>query len=223
MTWDRLVRLKATLRPISIWPEKLTINRTRARYTAPLADTLKVLEHELRELRAKSIVVEIAIREGDFRLDGFPRASAKAEHPGVILSFESKHGPLRIYFDGFTDWEYNLRAIAMHLEHLRKASMYGVGRTGEQYKGWKAITDTASDFFWPSDAARFIVQAAGWDLNTMYVPVMNEETVCMDGYRLAAKKLHPDTESGDEESFKKLQRAKEKMVARFEELKRGKL
>lgn len=132
-------KLGLTLRPIDQWPGKLTYARATSPYSAKINDTLNVLQRELRELRAKNIVLEIAIREKDLRLDGLPRAGALASHPGIILSFESKHGPLRLPFDGFRNWEHNLRAIAMHLEHLRLAGLYGVGHDGEQYRGWAAL------------------------------------------------------------------------------------
>lgn len=135
------------LGPIGSWPGEMTRNRQRspfrsggyyARETA-LGDTLEVLEREMRMLAAKDSELLIAMRPEDFRLDGKPRAQAAAEHPGVILSFESKHGPLSYPCDTFTTWQANLRAIALALEALRKVDRYGVTSHGQQYRGFLAI------------------------------------------------------------------------------------
>jgi hypothetical protein len=133
--------LSLTLRPIDAWPGKLRAHwqRERSPYSAPLKDTLQKLRRELTALSAKQVVLQIAIKEGQLRLDGLPRAGASAEHPGVILSFVSKYGPLRLAFDRFTQWAHNLRAVSLHLEHLRMAGLYGVGSDGEQYRGWQAL------------------------------------------------------------------------------------
>jgi hypothetical protein len=48
-------------------------------------------------------VIELALDEGDIRLDGLPRAHARPRHPGVIVSFDSKHGPLGYGTDAFPD------------------------------------------------------------------------------------------------------------------------
>ena len=62
-----------------------------------------MLDRELSKLGAHSVVIELALDEGDIRLDGLPRADARPRHPGVIVSFDSKHGPLRYGTDAFPD------------------------------------------------------------------------------------------------------------------------
>lgn len=151
--------LGITLRPIEQWPQPSTRDREASPFRVTLGQTLKLLERELRMLAAKSPVLQIAIREGGFRRDGLPRADARAEHPGVILSFESKFGPLLLPCDTFRSWQDNLRAIGMHLENLRHASLYGVGRRGEQYRGWKALGAGPGDPFAPA------VDPDDWDAN----------------------------------------------------------
>lgn len=101
--------LGLTLRPVDVWPGTLRGDRDRSPYSAPLKDTLKVLRRELVALSAKDVVLQIALREQDLRLDGLPRAGAIASHPGVILAFGSRHGALRLFFDRFTRWDHNLR------------------------------------------------------------------------------------------------------------------
>jgi hypothetical protein len=131
--------LGLTVGPINGWPGTLTpaAQRERAPFTAALNDTLMLLKSELTHLGARNIVLTMAMRQGDLRPDGFPRPKAAGEHPGVVLSFYVKGGPRQKHFDRFTQWEHNLRALAMNLNHLRNADLYGAeGDSGKQYAGW---------------------------------------------------------------------------------------
>lgn len=180
-----------TTRPIDHWPGELTRHRRRASFTANWGSTVSLLESELRQLSAKLVVLQLAITEEDIRLDGKPRAHARAEHPGVIIAFESKWGPLKFAVDTFTTWQDNLRAIALGMEALRKVDRYGVTRRGEQYTGWKAIpasTDPA-DQIQTREQARVLIDSYG-------------------GLTAAVKATHPDT-GGDSDEFRKVMRAKE--------------
>jgi hypothetical protein len=71
---------------------------------------MSLLARELSQLNARLVVVQIAMQEWDFRQDGIPYANARADHPGVVIAFESRHGPLKFAVDTFTSWEDNLRA-----------------------------------------------------------------------------------------------------------------
>jgi hypothetical protein len=196
------------LRPIDTWPGPLTMDRQPSPFSAPLKDTLGMLRKELRELRAKDIILQIALRPQDLRLDGLPRAGAIATHPGIILTFDSKHGPLSLSFDKFRRWEHNCRAIAMHLEHLRMAGLYGVGRSGEQYKGWKKLEAPKAEphgFESSLEAALFLVE------HGKYGPpeaILTNPVVRQKAYQNAARKLHPDA-GGSHEDFIALQKAME--------------
>jgi hypothetical protein len=128
-------------RPIVVWPGELTRSRRPSPFKAEWSATVRLLEDELRHIGGKDVVLQRAFSEEDLRLDGEPRAGARALHPGVILSFDSRFGPLRYATDAFENWEANLRAIALSLEALRAVDRYGVSRRGEQYVGWKALPD----------------------------------------------------------------------------------
>jgi hypothetical protein len=117
-----------------------TKSRRHDQFNSPWPKTLALLERELGHLDAREVVISIAVNEDELRLDGWPKANAHPSHPGVIVSFESKHGPLRYLTDQFWDWQANLRAIALGLEALRAVDRYGITRRGEQYTGWKALT-----------------------------------------------------------------------------------
>lgn len=133
--------MTVTFRPITLWPGEPTARRLVSRFQAGYQDTLDLLTRELRQLGASGAVVQLALQEKDIRRDGWPRAGARPTHPGVIVAFESRHGPLSYPCDRFTDWESNLRAIALSLEALRAVDRYGVTRRAEQYRGWQALPE----------------------------------------------------------------------------------
>ena len=54
--------------------------------------TMSLLDHELWQLDAESVVLQMAVERRHIRKDGWIKATASPEHPGVILSFDSKHG-----------------------------------------------------------------------------------------------------------------------------------
>lgn len=199
--------LNATFRPIDVWPGKETRNRERSRFKAEWRQTRSLLARELAHLQAKNIVCQLALREQDIRLDGYPRANARPTHPGVILAFDSKYGPLRYPCDTFDDWQDNVRAIALAMEKLRAVDRYGVTRRGEQYAGWKALpASSAHPAMTVDQAARFVSEHdAG---STVGVgAILSDRKYLEFAYRNAAKKLHPDT-GGDTAKFQLLQEAK---------------
>jgi hypothetical protein len=144
--------------PIGQWPGPLTARRQSSPFSATLNSTLEVLEREIRALNATDVRLQIAIPAEAFRLDGYPRSTAKPEHPGVILTMQSKHGALSYPCDTFTTWQDNLRAIALALEALRKVDRYGVTKRGEQYRGFLALEATAARPFHDAASAEAFVR-----------------------------------------------------------------
>lgn len=134
--------MRATFRPLSLFPPEFHSPRQASQFKSGYSATMELLDLELHSLGARDFVIELAVTEADIRirLDGMPRASARPSHPGVVVSFDSKHGPLRYGTDAFPHWEDNLRAIALGLEALRKVERYGIGKRGEQYQGWLALS-----------------------------------------------------------------------------------
>lgn len=128
-----------TLRPIIAWPTERTRNRKMSQFSSPLRTTLKQLDKELDAIRAKDVVMQIALEEAQFRNDGYPRAGAIPEHPGVILSMHTKDGALSFPCDTFTTWQDNLRAIVLTMERFRGIARYGVTKNGQEYAGFRAI------------------------------------------------------------------------------------
>jgi hypothetical protein len=140
MSYGELANI-ATFRPLSGIGHfrRINMERPRSQFSASWSDTVSLLARELRLLRATRVVLELDMAEADFRLDGLPRAHAQARTPGVVLSMQTPHGPLRYAVDTYRSWEENVRAIAKALEALRAVDRYGVTKRGEQYAGWKAL------------------------------------------------------------------------------------
>ncbi|UYL86910.1 DnaJ-like chaperonin [Gordonia phage RavenCo17] len=201
---------RMTLRPIEHWPGKLTVNRVSSQFSAPWRATLDLLDRELWHLgpagRNAPAVLQIAMREQDFRLDGMPRANARPEHPGVILAIESTKGPLSFPCDRFVTWQDNLRAIALSLEALRKIDRYGITPNAEQYTGWKQLPATASPTG-PSAADSEMVILSHADL-----PI-GEATSLDQAYRRARANAHPDRRGGDRAAWDAVEAAAEVLRA----------
>ncbi|ROS62176.1 hypothetical protein EDF38_1279 [Frigoribacterium sp. PhB160] len=189
--------------PIREWPGALTPSAARKfapfktneidsyrRRSTPLSSTLELLDRELRMIDGRDVELLVAIAPEQFRLDGQPRAQAKAEHPGVILSLRSRHGQLSYPCDTFTTWQDNLRAIALALEALRKVDRYGVTSHGEQYRGFLAIESARE----AGPAMSTAAQAQAW-IEALVAPhsdvPMAEHTLTWT-VRRAKSLTHPD-------------------------------
>lgn len=158
--------MRLTFRPLPDWPHPVTTNRSSGRFKATYSKTLMLLEHELVNLHAHGVVVGAGFRESDLRLDGTPRADRRQApyiHPGVELSFDSKHGHLTYATDEFHDWQDNLRAIALSLEALRAVDRYGVSKRGQQYAGWAQLAAGGPD----AERGRVLVERAGGMIEAM--------------------------------------------------------
>ncbi len=140
-------------------------------------------------LDAETVVIQVGLREDQIRLDGWPKSGASAPtHPGVILAFESRHGPLKYATDLFTRYEDNLRAIALGLESLRRVDRYGITKRGEQYSGWRQLPAGAADV---------------GDLERGRALIREHRSV-----RAALMATHPD-HGGDVDDFRAVQAARE--------------
>jgi len=196
-TWPDTLKLG----PIREWPGTLTGAdvRQRSPFSASLTQTLQLLDREIYHLartraHQESAELLVAMPPGAFRLDGRPRADARAEHPGVVFSMDTPHGHLSYPCDRFTTWQDNLRAIALALEALRKVDRYGVTRHGEQYRGFLALEAAATPAgFTAADAAvRFIRETAD---------AYGQNLTITAALRRAKRRTHPDTPTGDAATF----------------------
>lgn len=199
-------------KPISAWPSKPTpeYRRQYSRFKAGWSQTLDLLERELNHLKAKEITVEGFFSPSEIRNDGWPKSSARPSQPGVVLSFTTKQGRLVMPCDSFRDWEANLRAIALSLEHLRHVDRYGVTtEEKEQYTGWLKLP-AASAIDEATECARILIQHACVD----HYPsqVLGDQKVFDSVWREAVRQTHPDTNNGrDSGDFNKVINARERI------------
>jgi hypothetical protein len=139
-------------------------------------------------------------------MDGMFYAGAKLRTAGIILSFDSKVGPLSHPCDKYSHWQANLRASALSLEALRAVDRYGVTSRAEQYKGWAKLPP-------PPDAVFVSAHEAAAFLAGIVPEIDEREIVCnpdkyREAYRLAAGATHPDRTGGDDAKFKRVQAAR---------------
>jgi hypothetical protein len=200
-------------RPLEAWPGERTRVRKRAQFRAKFSDTVDRLERELHKLGARNVVIQADCDPSEIRLDGMLRSGAKLRGPGVILSFDSKVGPLSYPCDRYLDYQDNLRAIALSLEALRAVDRYGVTRRAEQYRGWAKLPGpgpSANGHESLENAAAFIARNS---VSYTREEVLSAADLFRDAYRQAAAKLHPDRNGGDDAAFKRLQAAREILEA----------
>lgn len=217
--------------PIERWPGEQTkerqAHRFRTSYRASWgratrsgvdwSSTTDLLARELEHLDAENILLQMAVTDRDIRNDGWIRANARPEHPGVILTFDSKFGPLSYPCDTYTDWQANVRAIAVSLEWLRGVDRHGVSKRGEQYRGWGQLPPAGGSTatMTTAAAARIIVEAAGWDPDDGddVQDVQDFPDDFRAYYRDAARNTHPDRAGGSTERFQLIQEAKRVLEA----------
>lgn len=196
-----------TFRPIQQWPGKLRSHsqRKRSPFACPHNRNLVAMARELEHQRARNVVIQLALDDRDLRLDGLPRKGANPSHPGVILTFEKpgkkdeRATTLNFPCDTYTTWQDNLRAIVLALDALRRVDRYGVTQNNEQYRGWAQLPPPGGLVTPPpmsvEEASEFVARAAGCSPPT--APMQNTEAF-RSCYRDAAKKLHPDSNGGDQ-------------------------
>jgi hypothetical protein len=202
--------MRYEIRPLGHWTDKETSPRRGAHvFKASWSSTLVLLGDELQHLDAvEPVVFQIDVQEADLRRDGMLRANARAGHPGVAVSFQSKYGPLRyatdayerVYGFGLESWQANIRAIALALTALRAVDRYGVTKRGEQYTGWKALPASNGIAFPSADAA---LRWMGENSSLTSVPG-NARII----YRDLARRMHPDA-GGDPDDWARLDAARQ--------------
>lgn len=202
------------VRPLSTWPGTLLRwdQRRPAPFRAPLRSTLATLTREIDALDARHPVLEVAIPPDQFRLDGRPRAQAKAEHPGIVLSLPTTNvGPLRYATDTFDEWQDNLRGIALGLEALRKVERYGITRRGEQYAGFKALPPGQGAIsmggMTVEEAARVVWELAGEPPMIGLNAVITVPSTRITLARQAKGNAHPDRNGGRRALWDELEQA----------------
>lgn len=198
--------LDVRFRPLDKWPENTPLGKRHAHFKTPFNRTLDMIEYELRKLGATEILIEAGFTLPDLRNDGWPRGGAEPSHPGVILYFKSKEGPMRFPCGTYSTWRDNLHALALTLENLRAIDRYGVTLGHQQYLGFRALPPATTKFATLEDAAQFLeIQCGG--LATLS-PILDSPDSYRSAYREAARRLHPDNASGNQHLWNLLTEAK---------------
>lgn len=179
---------------IEKWPKKPTPGyKRKSRFRATWSQTLDLLERELTKLRAADITVEAFFHPSDIRNDGWPRSNAKATQPGVILRFVTRKGVVEFACDRFSDWQQNLRAIAMGLEKLRQVEEYGIVSEEEQqqYTGWLKLppASTTDEIL---QLAMVLCRYAAVD-DKHAGKIAADRTLFDQTWREAVRRTHPDS------------------------------
>lgn len=199
--------MRYTIQPVTDYTIFTTPPNARKgiQFQATWTQTLKNLDKELDYLDATDVVLELAVTATDVRLDGMLRATAKVGHPGVRMSFQSRHGALSYTCDTYEgrwsgqmpDWQANVRAIVLTLTALRAVDRYGATK-GEQYTGFKALPagngTTALGGMTRDQAEQWITDWGGADGNIR------------TRYRRARAAAHPDR-SGDRSAWDGIEQA----------------
>ena len=236
--------MNATFRPIEEWPKpgfEPHRSRERSRFDSHWQATLDLLRYELARLGADAVVVKLALGDRDIRRDGYPKANARPDHPGVVIEWQIGEAWYRRAAEKYDRWQDNVRAIALTLEALHAVERWGAV-SGEQYEGFRleleagtlGIGGEAGEAtgratttmpvpprrMTQAEALTFLSEASGLPGlrlflpgGSHYNPGAHEENV-RRAYRRAAKGLHPDTSDGDLEQFKKLQEARDVLLGR---------
>jgi hypothetical protein len=161
--------IDCSLQRWTAWPGAPTTKRRTGAFQVTYLRLLEDLSSELRAIGAKSIELALDIPDGKLSrsarsYDGWPKADAPVNSPGVILRFDRGETPMQFACDTYSYWEHNLRAIGRTLEALRAVSRYGATSRNEQYRGYErqiAAPTTESVAEIVRRAARTVVTAAG--------------------------------------------------------------
>ncbi len=196
-------RIEYEFRPLDgAWPGERTRSRKRATFSATFNKTLADLQRELAQLKASQVVIQLDCEEREIRRDGLPRADARVRGPGVVLAFNSKHGPLSYPCDTYERWPDNLRAISLALAALRAVDRYGVTKRAEQYKGWAKLPA-------PPDQQLNVLEARGVITSIVMAAVRWDDRGQVEAaIREAERMTHPDMAGGDATLFKRVQNAR---------------
>lgn len=215
-------------RPLPAWTDPVSTPAGH-QFKAGWTDTVDILRREVDMIQAGwddvPIVLQVDADERAMRRDGGIRADAKVRTRGVVVSFDSKHGPLRYACDTFESqwygqmpsWQANVRAVALGLEALRKVSRYGIAGRGEQYTGWAQIGTgmppiSAVDRMTAGEAVGIVGRWRHHPTEFLDDSIRRNVSGCVDTlYKRGAKVLHPDA-GGDADDFKRLVLARNLLV-----------
>ncbi|MCP9947199.1 hypothetical protein [Actinomadura madurae] len=188
--------MRIQFEPLVAWSDPITDpRRSSGAFRASWSSTVRLLEREAAFLGADLVVLQVDAAAQDVRKDGMLKTRAKVGFPGVVVSFNSDHGPLRYASDAYEQewggappgWQTNTRAIALALQALRAVDRYGVTHRAEQYVGFRALPAAPNVGFASADAALRWMREQGRPFFADPAIALPDEL-----YRGLAKQFHPD-------------------------------
>ncbi len=179
------------------WERTKAPTYARFRNTTVYGASQKVLR-ELYRLGATNVVISTNLK---VKADGVPYSGQRIpEDTGAAVWFwlHDERGELRervLACDRWNRVEYNLHAIALHVEALRAQERWGVGTTAQAFGGYTALPDRAES------------SVRAWE--TLGIPREGATTEAVNqAFKRAARTAHPDV-GGSREAWDQLQAAKE--------------
>jgi hypothetical protein len=212
------------VRPLDPWIGKFTGPRETSRFRSTWTATLSDLDRELRHLSVRdpmvygrgAWVLQIDVREDQIRRDGGVHARANPASPAIRVCFTAPRlGDMTYAMDRFTSWQDNVRAVALTLQALRAVERYGVAKSGEQYRGWTAMSNRPAAMT-REQAAEFIAHWAGAEAGELRAWAdkifRNVDGEAARAYRMAAKVAHPDVTRDDGDTMARLNVARDLLL-----------
>jgi hypothetical protein len=187
--------------PPNGFPDKRTPDYARKGrpFQQGIDDTMAKLRYELNKLAATEAF--LAVATDDVLKDGSrPHVNARIFDPGVVVTAFTPKGVMTWACDACQEWPDNARAIALTIERLRMADIYGVTKD-RQYRGFAALP-ARTGLNGKDEALRVIADALGITLEEV-----KRSDDLLSLVRRAQKVTHPDR-GGDREAYERVERAR---------------
>jgi len=171
-----------------------------------MSATLDLLDREPFTLQAKDVRLQVAVPASQSRLDGFPRSTAKAEHPGIILTMNTNVGALSYPATRAQRGRTTCGPSLWRSKAVRKVDRYGVTKRGEHYCGFLAVEATAmpAGFATADEATAFLADIVRDEWLDGRVDTSRGNTRAL--LRGAQRPTHPDA-GGDAATFNRVSAA----------------
>lgn len=184
------------------WERTPPGERTRNnKYQVTMAKAFKDLEDELERIGVDDF--RYSFGPPSRQRDGRPYANARAEDPGFVLRWSMDGDQYAVACDAYTRLRDNVRTVGLYIREKRKMENRPVS-TGE--------SEFANARLPPGDEDRAMVVGRQPPHEVLGVAPDAPENVVRAAARRLAADVHPDKDDGDADEFKRIQKAKERML-----------